>query len=146
MGIMKRDFERDRIISVFYRYARLGLADEKNALCVILRIYGSCGKGGALDMLAVFDTLRLLRYLGKTDVLLAIRRVYFDCARHPSSLNDVTYAIRRLSFEINADERTIYRQLAKARSIWSAVRAELDCSSIPSRCDISRCTEISEEW
>ncbi len=141
---MKRDFERERIIGMFYKYARLGLADEKNALSVMLRIYGSTSRGTTLDMLAVFDTLRLLRYLGKGDVERAVRRVYFDCARHPSTLNDITYAIRRLSFEINADERTIYRHLAEARGMWLRVRAELEGSSLPSRRTISICTEMSE--
>ena len=74
-------------------------------------------------MLAVFDTLRLLEFLGDMIALRAVRDIYFATAGSKLRSNEITLRIRRLADEMHCDDRTIYRRLKKARDMWEYLRA-----------------------
>jgi hypothetical protein len=117
---MKKDVSSERAIGAFRTYARLGLNREESALGIISRIRGICGESAALDMLAVFDTLRLLEISGETLVLRAVKEIYLYPRTYKK--NELTLRVRRLAYELHCDDRSIYRYLKKARDLWIALR------------------------
>lgn len=117
---MKKDLYADRAIGAFRTYARLGLCREESTLGVICRIRGVCGDRTALDMLAVFDTLRLLEISGQALVLRAAKEIYLYPRYYRK--NEFTLRVRRLADELHCDERSIYRYLKKARDLWQSLR------------------------
>ena len=119
---MKKDPKTEEAIRAFRTYARLGLCREESALGIVCRIRGICGDSAALDMLAVFDTLRLLELSGEELVLRAVRDIYFATAGKPVRSNELSLRVRRLAFELHCDDRSIYRYLKKARELWQALR------------------------
>ncbi len=121
---MKRDPIDEKAIRAFRTYARLGLCSSESALTVICKIRGACSDSTALDMLAVFDTLRLLELSGDVIALRAIKEIYFATASHKPRANVITSRIRRLADEIHCDDRTVYRRLKKGRDIWLLLRSK----------------------
>ena len=107
----------------FRSYARLGLIGSRSAIETVCKIRGICNDSAALDMLAVFDTLRLLEFLGDTIALRAVRDIYFATAKTKLKSNEITLRIRRLADEMHCDDRTVYRRLKKARDMWEYLRA-----------------------
>ncbi len=122
-GIMKKDIMTERAARAFRNYARFGLTRGESALETVCKIRGMCTDSCALDMLAVFDTLRLLGFLGDRLAIRAINDVYFATANKKIRSNEITLRIRRLADEMNCDDRTVYRRLKKARDLWSFIRA-----------------------
>lgn len=120
---MKRDVMTEKAAIAFRDYARLGLCASGSALDTVCRIRGLCSDEEALDMLAVFDTLRLLEASGETLALRAVRDIYFATAKKKPHANEITLRIRRLSDEVHCDDRTVYRHLQKARDLWHFLRS-----------------------
>ena len=113
----------EKAARAFRNYARLGLVGSRSAIDTVCKIRGICNDSAALDMLAVFDTLRLLEFLGDMIALRAVRDIYFATARSKLHSNEITLRIRRLADEMHCDDRTIYRRLKKARDMWEYIRA-----------------------
>ncbi len=113
----------ERAARAFRNYARLGLVSSRSAIDTVCRIRGICSDSAALDMLAVFDTLRLLEFLGDMIALRAVRDIYFATAGSKLHSNEITLRIRRLADEMHCDDRTVYRRLKKARDMWEYLRA-----------------------
>lgn len=110
--------------TAFRRFARLGL--DRRELSVF-RAYDAiqgvtASRASALDMLAVYDTLRLLSASGQSECARAVRAVYFWGAGRRPRKNDVTYRVRRLAFELHCDERTVYRRLETAKQLYTTLR------------------------
>ncbi len=120
---MKKNIFTDRAELAFRNYARLGLAQSESLLDVICRLRGMCRDSTLLDMLAVFDTLRLLELSGDLDSVRAAREVYFATAKKRIRVNEISYRIRRLADELHIDDRTVYRRLKKARDLWALLRS-----------------------
>lgn len=120
---MKRNIITEKAALAFRNYARLGLCESSSALDIVCKIRGICGDSAALDMLAVFDTLRLLEMMGETDALRAVRDIYFATAKKKIHANEITLRIRRLADELHCDDRTVYRRLEKARCMWHCLRS-----------------------
>ena len=120
---MKRNIMSEKAALAFRNYARLGLCSSASALDVVCRIRGTCGDSAALDMLAVFDTLRLLGLAGESDTLRAVHDIYFATANRRIRSNEITLRIRRLADELHCDDRTVYRRLGKARDMWCFLRS-----------------------
>lgn len=120
---MKRDIMTEKAARAFRDYARLGLCTSESALDAVCRIRGICSDSALLDMLAVFDTLRLLEVSGERMALRAVREIYFATARKKPRANEITLRIRRLADEMHCDDRTVYRHLRKARELWYYIRA-----------------------
>ena len=113
----------ERAARAFRNYARLGLVGSRSAIDTVCKIRGICSDSAALDMLAVFDTLRLLEFLGDIIALRAVRDIYFATAGSKLHSNEITLRIRRLADELHCDDRTVYRRLKKARDMWEYLRA-----------------------
>ncbi len=120
---MKKDIMTERAARAFRNYARLGLVGSRSAIDTVCKIRGICSDSTALDMLAVFDTLRLLEFLGDMIALRAVRDIYFATAGSKPHSNEITLRIRRLADEMHCDDRTVYRRLKKARDMWEYLRA-----------------------
>ena len=121
---MKKCRMDEAAMRTFRTYARLGLCGSESALGIICRIRGICSDPAALDMLAVFDTMRLLELSGDDIALRAVEEVYFFAASHRLRANEITLRVRRLADELHCDDRTVYRHLKKARDIWHTLRAK----------------------
>lgn len=113
----------ERAARAFRNYARLGLVGSRSAIDTVCKIRGICSDSAALDMLAVFDTLRLLEFLGDMIALRAVRDIYFATAGSKLHSNEITLRIRCLADEMHCDDRTVYRRLKKARDMWEYLRA-----------------------
>ncbi len=117
---MKKDLSAERAIRAFRTYARLGLHKEESLLNIICRIRGICDESAALDMIAVFDTLRLLELTGETLVLRAVKEMYLYQRSYKK--NQFSLRLRRVAEEMHCDDRSIYRYLKKARDLWQTLR------------------------
>ncbi|MGM9682110.1 MAG: hypothetical protein ACI3XQ_00775 [Eubacteriales bacterium] len=119
--------DRRKIMSAFRKYTRLGLASHTlSPLDAYARIRGCCrSRSEACDLLAVYDTVRILRILGKNDVLEAVRDVYFCRPSARILKNEISERVARRALESNCDERTVYRQLAFARRLYTKIRGGL---------------------
>lgn len=113
-----------RAYEAFRRYARLGLDRRRMAVFQAYDcIRGVCrDEQDARDMLAVYDTLRLLVASDKQECIDAVRTVYFCGAGRRPRRNDVSYRVRRLAYDSHCDERTVYRRLRYAARLYGVVR------------------------
>ena len=127
MEISQGQLEKIRIISAFRKYTRLGLSRiNLSPFDAYARIRGVCKNfESANDLLAVYDTMRFLKILGKDDVVGAVRAVYFDTLRRKAKKNEISLKVRRYAFENHCDERTVYRQLEYARKIYKLIRDKI---------------------
>ena len=123
---MKYTAERIRIIKVFKKYSRLGLASGKlDALEVYGRIIGcSRGKKEARELLAVYDTVRFLGIIGKKDCLDALRKIYFFQPYVSIGRNGINERVGRYACENYCDARTVYRRLSYAVSVYKKFLGE----------------------
>ena len=127
MTISEKQLEKHKIISAFRKYTRLGLSTQKLSLFDVYdRIRGACkSEEDALDLLAVYDTVRLLKISGRTDVIKALGAVYFYSSKGMPKKNETSMRVLRYAYENHFDERTVYRQLQYARRIYKLVRTNL---------------------
>lgn len=124
---MKRKDVRDEIIRAFRKYARLGLYDKsRNPIQTYRRIELICSsRRSKLDMLAVFDTLRILELTGEDEALHCIRTVYFSDPALRLGRLEMGRLVTKCSFELYCDERTVYRKLQNARDLFEQVREKV---------------------
>lgn len=120
-----RASSRLRVLRAFRQYARLGMnLQHLNPYLVYARLRGSSrSEREALDLLAVYDTVRLLAY-EQNGALEAVRAIFFDLSISLQRKNDMTYAVRRYAMAHHYDERTVYRQLARAERLYLYLRSE----------------------
>ena len=121
---MESNDKRNEIVRIFRRYARLGIDGGRlNPIQVYKKIDVLCSsRRSKLDMLAVFDTLRILELNGDTDTLIAIERVYFDGKAHRITKYELGSRVSALARDQYCDDRTIYRRLQKARDLFEKIR------------------------
>ena len=114
----------NEIIRIFRKYARLGLLEcDLNPIQIYKKIDVLCvARRNKLDMLAVFDTLRLLELSGETEILEAIHEVYFEGRSYRLSRHEIGSRVCELASKQYCDGRTVYRRLEKARGIFESVR------------------------
>ena len=124
---MKKDQKRDEVARIFRKFARLGLARERLNPMRVYKIIDVCcaGRRSKLDMIAVYDTIRLLELNGDEEIARAVREIYFSTASHRLAKNEITHRIRRFAVENYCDERTVYRRLDKARSLVLTLRSKV---------------------
>lgn len=110
----------DEAVRAFRKYARLCPDSERVSyfdLCK--RIRGSLGNDrDALKILSVYDTLKLLESLGNTDAADAVREVYFYADGKAPRKNEISYRVRRFALSRHMDERTVWRRLSEAKSLY----------------------------
>ena len=127
---MKKAKERKRMSLALVRYSRLNVSSGcVDPLETFRRIDGMCGSNRevALDLLAVRDLIMILKLQNDLLTLNVLNEIYFEpFARKTQRLldrNEMSYRILRFACENHIDERTVYRKLQKARTIWCKVRA-----------------------
>ena len=110
---------QDRATEYFLRYARYGFATrEGDPFSLYESIRGSVrSTREASVMLAVADTLRLLRYMERHETVSAVRAVYFAGRGRRLRRNEISFRIRRFAAEHYLDERTVYRRLSDAKRL-----------------------------
>ena len=126
---MKKSSERRSMTYALICYSRLG-GDMgcRSPLDVYKRIAGvwSYNEDIALDVWAVHECMMLLRLNRQYETIRAINDIYVEpfsknlCAR--VTKNDISQRILRFAFENNLDERSVYRRLQKARTLWLNIR------------------------
>ncbi len=116
--------QRNEVMRAFRKFAHLGLANsESNPIQVYKRIDVLChARRTKLDMLAVFDTLRLLSLVGDSDTLTAVHEIYFSTTDCRFSKSETARRVRKCAENHYCDERTIYRRLHKARELYTRIR------------------------
>lgn len=121
---MQNNDKRNEIIRVFRKFARLGLFSERlNPMQVYKKIEVLCvSRRNRLDMLSVYDTLRLLWLNGEDDVIEAVSCIYFEGRAYRLTRYDLGARVMALAGEHHCDERTIYRRLERARSVYEKIR------------------------
>ena len=121
---MQSNDKRNEIIRVFRKFARLGLdSDKLNPIQVYKKIDVLCySRRARLDMLSVYDTLRILWLYGEADTLDAIKDVYFEGKAYRLTKYDISARVLALANENHCDERTIYRRLERARNLYEKIR------------------------
>jgi hypothetical protein len=121
---MPNNDKRNEIIRTFRKFARLGLdSDVLNPIQVYKKIDVLCvSRRSRLDMISVYDTLRLLWLDGENEIIDAIKRVYFDGKAYRLTKYDISARVLALATENHCDERTIYRRLERARVIYEKIR------------------------
>lgn len=119
---------KDRIYAsaAFRKYARYGFDRRRlSAFDMYECIKGSVASvERANEMLAVYDTLRLLAAYGKEETVRAVRAVYFTYPGCRLKKNDLSLRVRRFAIENYCDERTVYRRLSEALRLYSALLEE----------------------
>lgn len=117
---MRNITERDRIIRVFRKYARLGLASPRlDVFSAYERIKGvSRNRREAYELLAVYDTVRFLKLTGRKDSLDALYDVYFYSSARPFGKSEISLRVLRHAKKASCDERTVYRRLAYVAEIY----------------------------
>ena len=118
----------DVAAACFMRYARYGFSgfeDDLFALCEIIR--GSTpSESEARRMLAVGDTLRILRLSGRGETAAVVRAVYFVRHGRRPRRQEISHRVRRFAAENHLDERSVYRRLADAKRLLSRLLADAD--------------------
>ena len=122
---MEKNEARNEIIRAFRKFARLGLDSEQlNPIQVYKKIDILChSRRTRLEMLAVYDTLRLLWLDGETATVDAVKRVYFQGKAYRLTKYDISARVIALASDAHCDERTVYRRLERARAIYEKIRA-----------------------
>lgn len=120
----RQNEKRNEIVRTFRKYARLGLVEASlNPIQIYKKIDVLCSsRRTKLDMLAVFDTLRLLTLAGEEETLLAVKSVYFAGKAHRLTKSERGRRVCDLATNQFCDDRTVYRRLRKARELYESVR------------------------
>ena len=69
-------------------------------------------------MLAVHDTLHFLSVSGKSESADAVRYVYFAARGRVPRKNEISDRVRRFARMYYLDERTVWRRLSEAKSLY----------------------------
>lgn len=108
------------IILAFRKYARYGFDRREADIFEMFKIVAGATSNNveALKMMAVYETLRALLALGMNETVTMVREVYFKFPERPLKRNEVTMRVRRAAVELYMDERTVYRHLNTAKSLF----------------------------
>ena len=107
-------------ITAFRKYARYGYDKMGLDIFEICNIAtgATVGKNEAAEILAVYQTLQALEYNGHKEIADAVRAVYFRYANRPLKKNEISWRVRRFATESYMDERTVYRHLRLAKTLY----------------------------
>ena len=123
---MKDTYKKLRIINTFKKYARLGLASGRlDAIDSYRRIIGvSRSRKEAGELIAVYETVKFLRTCGKEDCLAALCAVYFSLSGRGVRKSEISERVLRFASDSFCDERTVYRKLSYAVSVYERLLEE----------------------
>ena len=115
---MNRDNICDYEISMFRFYALKGEPD----ISEIRNMRNELSTAAILDLVAVDNTLRILKKEGEAETINAIRAIYFILPNKNLRKGDISNRITNYSLKNFDGERTIWRRLARARRICAEER------------------------
>lgn len=97
------------------QYRRLGLSDPAlDPFVATARIRGACRThADALALLALYDTVRTLRLLGKDEALAMFAEVYLSAPIREK--NEISRRVLRCAVAHHCDPRTVFRHLCTVR-------------------------------
>ncbi len=123
---MQKENSTNEIIRVFRKFARLGLNNEHaSPIRIYKKIEVLCpSRRSRLDMLALYDTMRLLKLNGEDEVVDAVSKVYFEGTTIRLTKQEKGARVLKLAFSNHCDERTVYRRLEKARALYQKIREQ----------------------
>lgn len=138
---MEKDFTKQYITEAFRLFARLGCPPYERAREIVyqqeLNKRSECRPDIAvvqaeravekqtptlLDILAVEETISILEKGEKSNIVSAVKAVYFVNPQQPLRRGDISNRVRRFAITYPADERTVYRWLKEARLLCAAIR------------------------
>ncbi len=111
---------KDRLVRRSCQYRRLGLGNPAlDPFVAVERIRGaSRTHADALELLALYDTVRYLRLAGKDEALAMFFEVYLSpFSRHPER-NEISRRVLRCAAAHHCDPRTVYRNLRTVRHVF----------------------------
>lgn len=123
---ISRDGSYTSAVHAFRTYARLGLdSDDLPPYVKYTRIKGIArNEREAASLLAVCDTLRILRLSGKRSALSAVRQIWMTRCFYPIGKREISMRVRKASFLLFCDDRTVYRYLRTAADIYGEIMKE----------------------
>jgi len=104
----------------FRKYARYGFhRAELNIfeMCDLVR-GATANPESAAEMIAVYQTVLALESTDRGETADALRAVYFKYADRPLKKNEISWRVRRFATESYMDERTVYRHLRVAKTLF----------------------------
>lgn len=138
---MEKDFTKQYTTEAFRLFARLGCPSYERAREIVyqqeLNKRSECPPDIAvvqaeravekqtptlLDILAVEETITLLEKGEKSNIVKAVKAVYFVNPQQHLRRGDISNRVRRFAITYPADERTVYRWLKEARLLCAAIR------------------------
>ena len=110
----------DTAVRAFIKYARLCPdAGELSYFDICERLRGAMGnEENAYRMLAVYDTLRLLRANGKDVSADAVEYVYMEDTSKILRKNEISFRVLKFAALNFMDIRTVWRRLAEAKELY----------------------------
>ena len=110
----------DVAVRAFIKYARLCPdAGELSYFDICERLRGAMGdEENAYRMLAVYDTLRLLRANGKDVSADAVEYVYMEDTSKILRKNEISFRVLKFATLNFMDVRTVWRRLADAKELY----------------------------
>ena len=108
-------------ISAFRKYARYGYGKNNFDIFEICDIArgATSSREHAVELVAVWQTLKALEYTGREETATAVKAVYFRSPERPLKKNEISWRVRRFAAESYMDERTVYRHLKTAKELFS---------------------------
>ena len=137
---MKKDNCRSYTIEALRLYAAMGRPTFMQARAKVF-LDAACGAGSdaqaallagqravrektpmLLDIFAVEKMLDILRLSQREYIIKAVEEVYFVAPKAPLKRGTLTARVRRASFTLFCDERTVYFWLRDARQLFASLR------------------------
>lgn len=137
---MKKDYIRDYVTEAFRFWAASGCPTYKQAADRIYEKVLRENEGDPeravvlaekavtdaspelLDILAATDTLKLLTEHGRPDIAQAVVAVYCFDSKRRVRRGEISRRVVQFSMAAHVSERSVYRDLAKARALYASIR------------------------
>lgn len=114
----KKDNVRDYVVSMFRYYSALGQPNSEQ----INNLRTQISTAAILDLIAVDNTLRLLKSKRKENIICAIENIYFIEPNRNLRKNEISQRVIKFSIENYISEQTIWLWLKQARRICAEQR------------------------
>ena len=113
----------DAAVRAFIKYGRLCPdAGELSYFDVCARLRGAMkDEVSAMRMLAVYDTLRMLRAEGKDISADAVEYVYMSDTYKILRKNEISFRVLKFSVLNFMDTRTVWRKIAEAKELYTKI-------------------------
>lgn len=115
---MRKDNTRDYVVSIFRFYSSMGKPNKKQ----INDLKEQLSTAAILDLMAVENTLCILKKRGYEDIIAAVKEIYFVEPERALRKNEISDRVTRFSMNRYIAIPTIYRLLYKARRICAEQR------------------------